>query len=70
MTEQQPVKRTRILCPVCRAIMDTIDSYAGSTDQSFAMVAGDGRREHGHASSECRKDTRWMDGWIEEDVKL
>lgn len=59
--------QTKLLCPVCKEVMDTIDHPNPKPDSmGLAMLGGEGRADHRHKSPKCALDDNWCMGWIEE----
>lgn len=70
MNTPKPLYTVQLLCPVCDAVMDTINVYSEqASGLTTAMLGGDGRKIHKQASPTCAKDSRWIEGWKEQRVE-
>jgi hypothetical protein len=63
--------KTLVLCPVCRAILDTQEHPDKEPNaQAVAMLAAEHRRKHGRESPTCTEHDDWIHGWMLETEKI
>lgn len=62
---------TRLLCPVCGAVMDIIKHETPEPSaMGLALLGNDGRYLHRKESPQCAKRSEWIEGWKEETEEL